>query len=367
MKKYYFVLFASLVYLPFTYAQSFSALVNYGHQHNPRAEAMGRSHTGLEGDINSILYNPLTIAYLDDLQLSYSRSSPYDQKPLSKISYFAIGTKINKSVKFGLAYRHISQPYNFIFSNIETLEFESAVLTLGFKLSKHIYLGVGSNFLYSKDYISFIFSEPTLGGGYKALGLNNHIGFSGKYFLKNKRTFFTTSLKANWNYNSSTFFGSNQDLWSALFTVGSSFHYSSNKLIFNKYRAFSFIATIETTKNVFLFYSEENRSFFKFSLGNEYTILDYLSLRLGLAYWNVDISSSYKVSKKFGFTYGLGFKLPVHEFISQQRPINFYLDYCYLPHYFYNNIDDSLIQGMHNFQSISLRMSVNFKNKNTKT
>ena len=361
MKKNCLIFCVLLMNVSFIYAQSFSTLVNYRHQHNPRAEAMGRSHTGLEGDINSILFNPLTIAYLDDVQFSFCSSSPFGDNPLSTVSFLALGTKVNESFKIGLAYRNITQPYPFFIGAInDTPLLESATLAFGFRLSKHTYLALGSHFLYSRNYSSG-FWEPFL-IGYQALGLNNHIGFSWKYFLKNKRNFFTSSLKANWNYNLNDNFSSEDNPWSINFTIGSSFHYTSNKLIFDKYNAFRFISTVELTKDLSESANQfEDTFYLKFSLGNEFTILDYLSLRLGFVYWNISLPFTNELNKRYGFTYGLGVKLPVHEFINQQRPINFYLDYCYLPQYFYNNINPDSPNETHNFQDISLRMSVNLK------
>ncbi len=359
MKKITFAFIIFLVCDTLIHSQTYNAYFST-HQQPPRAEAMGRLHTGLEGDINSILYNPLTVAYLDDLQWSIYTSSPDAFSTDSRLNFISLGTNVNNWFKIGLAYHFQLRKYY----NQDEIEYiplrESTTLSLGFKPSKNFAIGLSSNFIYSRSIIDNFFGNIDFGIFEK--NLENHFGVSSKHYLKNNRHFMTATFRASYNY-----YFENQSAKipkSVPITLGTSFHLMPQKMVLNKYRLFKLISSLELYRNMSgVLYRRKRTLFFRASVGNELTFLDFLSLRLGYVFWNVQFPNNDQVNpKRSGFTYGLGFKIPIHPFLNQKRPLHFYLDYCYLPQHYYNNIRiNSPDRVEHNFQSISIRMSVGLK------
>lgn len=329
----------------FTHAQYKGLLSEsfFARQPSARAEAMGKAYTSIDGDLNSVFFNPAGISSIKGIEMNASYTPPSFYLTEGYYTYFAAGVKVNDYLRLAVS----QYQFNLGEAKIYT---KNNTLTIGAEPVKNLYIGLNANLLVY---------ETGVIGDVKAFYLD--LGAIKKFeFLKKETSAHSVNIGAsvsNFTMSVFTFEKSKYESVSELPVTG---RFAVNyQFLFDKKLIRPEVETLRILiqgeyQNVF------NSDFYSaYRTGGEILLFEILALRLG--YYKQE-ENDYRLPLEnydeiSAVTYGLGLQLPIHKLTN--LPLNIRFDYASMPQEPYSKI----YTDFDNFNTYSLRLNWLFKKK----
>lgn len=328
----------------------------WGRQPSARAEAMGRGHVALTGEISSVFYNPAGIGSIRGAIFNTSYASPFYLLDKAKYFFVGAGVRLNPVWVLGLSVNHLTYAEKFpvmagpdnATQRTYTPQMSNYAFTLTFAPFDALEAGVSAN-LFSWHY----FYGKTTKRAFVDVGLMGTVWRKGTELTEHNLR--VGGSLCNLGYSDIEVASYREEL-PVIARLGLSYGFAVRRNVLVE--GLQALGLRVHTEFQDLLNSEHHTAF---RAGAEMVFLEMWALRAGYYsetwedYGNTEVNKS----RITDFTYGFGLFLPISRLTHQETPLDIEVDFVSLPQVSHTKTGG----GWRNFTSVSLVVRWVFKTR----